>query len=213
MPHEGPPRAPDARTEYLGHLAEADALGVIDTEDPAYRRAAEQWYRANAGLVQKFNQRRLSERERAALFGSAFHLIEHLPEYRDHPERVTNPAPPVLRDLRLAVAEGLELATEAEMERVKAFTAVGSPIDKHLGIDGFLRIEGRTPHEPATYVTLDYTINPEKERSRADVLIKKLPDPDLAEEAYVEAVDRAGEEVVNQYRRKVLVRRERPPGR
>ena len=209
MTYEKPGRIQDAAIERSGAIAEAYALGTIDTSDPTYRAAAEAWYEKNEELVRKFNERRLSERERNALFGASFRLIENLPEYRDRPERATDPDRPLLRDLRLAVAEGLELASDTDMERVAVFTAVGSPIDKHLGIDGFFRIRAADRSQPAIYVTFDYTINEYKDKTRADVLIREVPDPDLAEAAYVAATDRAGAEVVNEYRRKLILRERR----
>lgn len=209
---EGLQKPTDAAVESSGTVAEADALGVVNTEDPKYRTAAEAWYAENEGLVRKFNERRLSVRERAALFGSSFSLIENLPENRDHPERATNPETQPLRDLRLAVAEGLEFVTDMDMERVKIFTAVGSPIDKQLGIDGFIRIDGPDVYQSPVFVSFDYTTNPHKDKTRADVLIRRLPDPDLAETDYIAAVDRAGAELVNEYRRKLLLR-QRPQRR
>ena len=209
MGSEGPHRVPDAAIEYSGVIAEADAFGVIDTESPQYRVMAEAWCAKYADLIAKFRQGTLSERERSAIFGSAFHLIENLPQYRDHPERATNPRERALADLRIQVGDGLELFTDEQMERIRAYTAVGSVVDRALGIDGFLKIAPPDHHHRSVYVTFDYTINPEKNKTRAAVLIKRLPDPDLAEKDYVVAVDAAGAAIVNEYRRQVLLREQR----
>lgn len=199
----------EAAKERSGHLAESEMVGSIDTDDPDYRRAAEQWYGANGGLVQKFREGRLSERERAALFSGAWRLIENLPEYRQRPERTTNPPSPLLRDLRIAVADRLEFVSEEDLDRIKAFTAVGTPIDKHLGIDFFLRVDPKDRARLPIHVSGDYTIEEGKERTRADVLVKQLPNPDTDDEAYVAAVDQVADAFVLQYRRQMM-RTERP---
>lgn len=211
MKYEGPRQAADAALEHVGTIAEADALGTINTEHPEYRVKAEEWLTTYGDLVTKFRdpEGKLSERERNALFGSAFRLIEGLPEYRDHPERATNPPERVLADLRIQVGDGLELLTDEEMERIRAYTTVGSVVDRALGVDGFLRIAPPDRYHPPAYVSFDYTINPEKNRTRADVLIRRLPDLDLAEQDYVAAVDAAGAAIVNEYRRKLLLREQR----
>ena len=194
----------EAAKERSGSLAESEMIGSIDTADPEYRRAAEQWYGINRELVQKFHEGRLSERERGALFSGAWRLVENLPEYRLHPERATNPESPLLRDLRIALADRLAFVSEPDLDRIKAFTAVGTPIDKHLGIDFFLRIDPKDRSRLPIHISGDYTIESSKVRTRADVLVKQLPNPDLDDEAYVAEVDRTADDFVLQYRRQLM---------
>ena len=199
----------EAAKERSGFLAESEMVGSVDTDDPEYRRAAEQWYGANGELVQKFHEGRLSERERGALFSGAWRLIENLPEYQLHPERTTNPGLPLLRDLRIALADRLEFVSESDLDRIKAFTAVGTPIDKHLGIDFFLRVDPKDRSQLPIRISGDYSIESSKTRTRADVLVKQLPNPDTDADAYVAAVDQVADGFVFQYRRQ-LMRTERP---
>ncbi|MBI2055337.1 MAG: hypothetical protein HYT42_00365 [Candidatus Sungbacteria bacterium] len=199
MSYEGKLNPAEAGLERSGTLAEANMLGAIDAHNPLYQERAREWVSKNAGLLEKFRARRLSEREHNVLFNSAFHFIENLPENRSNPDRALNPDYPLLKDLRSALAAGgLELVGRAA-KRVKAYSAVGSPVDFSLGVDGFLRIDGHDISQPPIYVTFDYTLNAGKDRTRADVLIKELPDPDEAEERYRAAVSQAAHQVFLQY--------------
>lgn len=209
MSAESPDTATSKKIERSGRIAEADLFGTVDIHDPAYREAAEQWVSKSELLVQKLNARTLSEREQNALLGSAYRLIENLPEYRNHPERRVNPDRPALRDLRLALAEGLEFQSDEDVDRIEAYSAIGSIVDHALSLDGFFKVRGKTSADLPICISFDYTINKDKNRTRADVLIKQLPDPDLEEDAYVRAIDNAGLAMTREYRRKIELRERR----
>ncbi len=78
---------------------------------------------------------------------------------KHQPERETS----FVRELRAKVAEGLG----ASVDVVKFFTAVGkNPMDRMHGIDAALMVGSVT-------VTLDLTKNPNKDSTKADVLLKE----------------------------------------
>lgn len=81
------------------------------------------------------------------------------------------------------------IAIQREFERqglcVPFYTAVGSALDYHHGVDGFFEFRG-------VVVTIDVTMNPEKSIAKADVVVH--PD-DLADIPLLAA--RIGRELIN----------------
>lgn len=61
---------------------------------------------------------------------------------------------------------------------IRFYTAVGSTLDKMHSVDGFFEFEGKVT------VTLDLTMNPEKDACKADVLVCERDLADLPALAY-----------------------------
>lgn len=107
-------------------------------------------------------------------YGQALELAKKL--QKNEP---TAPTKPFLRDLREAVADELGLATTEDLENLKAYTAVGTPLDKLHGVDAFISVRDADGFEATA--TLDATLREEKLQgelpSRSDILIGEIIDP------------------------------------
>jgi hypothetical protein len=102
----------------------------------------------------------------------------------------TNPNTDFLRELRLAIADELGLHEIEEMEKIKVFSAIRSPLDV-IGIDGFVtwQINGKE-----IVVTLDASLR-EKEFGEADIIFGELPDPKENEEDYLKEIEKIARKV------------------
>lgn len=159
---------------YTGKMNERDFIGEVDVQNPAYLTAVSVAQRPDGYVT----------------FRAALRLAK-----QHQPWDPTNPQKDFSRDLRLEVIDRLGLATET-YDRVKCYTAVGTPFDILHGVDGFLELE-----DPATRtvrrVTFDLSLR-DKGGQKADLLIPELPDPQGEETAYLSAVKQHGEAVVAQ---------------
>lgn len=100
-------------------------------------------------------------------------------------EDPTNPTRPFANELRLAVAEELGLESNDEMDLLRYYSAVGTPLDVFHGIDGWIEFNnGRIPRS----VTMDVTRNKLKDEHKADLIVHEVPDPSEDEEKFMKAV-------------------------
>jgi hypothetical protein len=123
-------------------------------------------------------------------FWKAVELVKKL-----QPSDPTNPAKGFLKDLRLEVIDTLlnfssekikenpkiknfQVNLGSDEDRVKIFTAVGSPLDIYHGVDGFIEFEGKNGKKQI--VTFDVSLDKLKmnKQPRANIiLIGEVPDP------------------------------------
>lgn len=189
--------------EVGGKLSEHGALGAIDIRSPEYQSAYVAFVQRNRQLLEKFRARgirSLTKEERKKLFSEGVKMVESLPA-----ENPTHPQKPLLRDLRLGVANLLELQGE-DIDLVKIYSSIGTPIDRLFGADVFIRLDD-VAGKHGIYATFDYTTGRKKlKESGADVLIANLPDPDLAEAEYLKAVDGVAYDAV-----RIILRRKTSP--
>lgn len=111
---------------------------------------------------------------------------------RFQPGNPENPDKAFLKEILLAVQD--ELGIDPDSGSVKAYTAIGTPLDKFHGVDAFLSIE----HEGRKLmVTIDATKRPEKQAGggKADIIVGELPNPDEDEEGFLKAVEKIGERI------------------
>jgi hypothetical protein len=172
----------DAR--YLGPEYEFDLIGEIKTDDPAYQ--AELLKLQLEAKARGYNPRQTN----SLPFREAIELTKKF-----QPSDPTNPQKDFAREMRLSLAEKLNLESDEDMNRLKFFTSVGGPLDAH-GIDGFFVFsytdkDGRTKE---CAVSFDVTRNPKKdEATKADFLIGgDIPDPSddgFNEKDYLEKID------------------------
>lgn len=101
------------------------------------------------------------------------------------PQDPTNPWKAFPRELRLAIGEKLGIIEDDEaMDRLRYYTAVGSPLDAFHGVDAMIELEGKAPKEESRRVTFDVTLKSEpeaKEGAKADVVVRELHDEDSPE--------------------------------
>ncbi len=152
------------RDYYSGRMNERDALGEFQ-RSPAFVKA----YRAAA-----------NERGYTNYHDSMSLVVDH---YQGDP---TNPTKPLARELRMAVIEELGLEDDADMDRIKFYSALGTPLDVFHGVDAWIEFipENGVPRR----VTIDVTLDPSKETHKADVIIQEVPDPSENEKRFLKIV-------------------------
>ncbi len=177
------------REFYSGRLNESDVLGDFRPTPDGVKA-----FKAEAG------DRGYIARGRA---------IELVREFTK--EDPTNPGKPFARELRLAVIDELGLEDEGDMDRIRFYSAVGSPLDIFHGVDGW--IEFVPDKGSPSMVTIDVTLNPEKLTHKADIIVQEVPDPTENEKRFLELVyDEYAPKVADQLRVAVemmMLRRER----
>ncbi len=126
-------------------------------------------------------------------------LIEIVKKYQRFDP--TNPSVDFLRELRLAVIDELNLKTPKEMDKVKAYSALDTPLDA-IGIDGFVTLK---INDREAVVTFDATLRKEKleELREADIVFGELPDSVEDEEGYLKAISELAEKAVNVLRKQI----------
>lgn len=171
----------------LGHAYEKRVLGTFFTKsEKAYKDA-----------IAIEAQRLKSETERFRR-EDGFRIVREF--YGGDPK---NPAQQIARDIRLAVAEQLELEDDADIDRLLYYTAVGTPLDEYHGIDAW--IEYKDSEGQVAMATLDVTLNKEKMAfgHKADVLIGEIPDAQKDEDGYLEIIDSCAEQIANSIQRQL----------
>lgn len=130
-----------------------------------------------------------------------YRLVKEM--YRGDP---AEPESAIAKDLRIAVADALGLSGDEE-ENLSFYTAVGTPIDHRMGVDGFFEYKDpKTGHRARA--TVDVTLRKSKvsgeDAAKADVVIGELPDavdPDEADD-YLDAIDEYGRRIAERLRPK-----------
>lgn len=188
---ECPAYQPDAKVEkpklggevrYSGTEFEYDLFGQADVRNPEYQKALKA-----AGA---------DPRTGYLPFGKAVELAQKF-----QPGDPTNPKKDYLRELLFAVQEKLDIDPDDEPDSVRAYTAVGTPLDKFHGVDAFISKKGERKD---ILVTLDATLRPEKinEGWKADLMVGDLPSAEEDEDAYLQAIDDMAEKIAAKIREK-----------
>lgn len=166
------------RDYYSGRLYERDYLGEARVTDE-FREAWRKLRRNASGRLERLED--LYDLVKLAQDGDP-----------------TNPKKDFARELRLAVADELNVEEEG-LEGLRFYTAVGTPLD-NLGVDAF--VECRAKNGLDYRVTLDITMNRDKVESghRADVIVGELPDPE--DDGYLEAVESYAKKIADVLRRR-----------
>lgn len=129
-------------------------------------------------------------------------------------EDPTNPSKPFAKELRLAVIDQLGLEDDEDLDRIRFYSAVGTPLDVFHGVDGWIEFCSETGFP--IMVTLDVTKDPErvvekKEQGKVDLIILEMPDPSEDEKGFMNAVDISAREIARRmkpYVNTMLRRRE-----
>lgn len=163
-------------------------LDEVDIRDPRYEKA----------LRERIS---IGPRGRYVNYKDAMELTKAF-----QPADPTNPKKDFLRELRLAVIDELGLNAGAE-ERVKAYTAVGTPLDKLHGVDGFMTIKTEDGAEVA--VTFDVTLR-DKAYKKADLVIGEPPNPHEDEEGYLKLIEEYAAQIADKFKQKTGRFKKRP---
>ncbi|HCC21864.1 hypothetical protein A2480_02145 [Candidatus Uhrbacteria bacterium RIFOXYC2_FULL_47_19] len=166
----------DEKRNYgeTGRTFEFLMLGEIDTKDPKYKRLLSK-------LSDGSSKPNYLDRNRA------ISLVKE-----SQPGDPENPSRPFFKDLLIEVQDGLE--NNNIQAKVKAFTAVGTPLDYLHGIDAFLTV---TLQGKEYICTIDVTLNQDKQNfgHKADLIIGELSDPTngkTSEEKYLKEIEKIG---------------------
>lgn len=165
---------PERSSGETGHLFEWQYIGEIDTKNPKYQTELEKVRREEekAGMTDGYIR-----------FRKAMELAKKFQPYDP-----TNPNKHFARDIRIELQDLLGLTTEEEMDRVKFYTAVGSPLDRRHSVDAFIEY---TDEKGETFrATFDLTTNPQKQAYKTDIVVqmKDIPDPNSDKKEYNEAI-------------------------
>jgi hypothetical protein len=162
-------RTPEKSTrDYSGRELELDLFGSMDIGNPKYKA---ELARATTDPISGY-----------VPFQPSMELVRKF-----QPAPATEPKKDFFRELRIAVQEKLGVDIGKDPDSVKAFTAVGSPLDKFHGTDAFISY---TDKGRECLVTLDASLRPEKQAYgwKADLIIGDVPTPEDDEKGYLEVI-------------------------
>ncbi len=174
----------ESRLGLTGNLFETEQIGTIDTSNPEYQKALR--------LAQEKEAK--SGKEGGYLrFRTALELVKQF-----QPGDPTNPQKPFSREIRIALQDLLRLETPEDYDRIKFYTAVGTPLDTFHGVDAFVEFEKENPQTKKVDVyraTFDFTTNPKKQGYKSDIIVqeKELPDPKLESDDFLTAIQNFAE--------------------
>jgi len=157
--------------EQTGHLFEWQFIGEVDTTSREYQKELKKLQEgaAEEGVINGF-----IPREKAIELAKKF-----------QPFDPTHPNKPFARDIRISLLDlmiGKNMITDSEedQDRVKFYTAVGTPLDKFHGTDAF--IEFKNSDDKKYLITFDLTVRKNISKAKSDVIVFELPDPNIEEE-------------------------------
>ena len=164
---------------YSGRELETDVFGSFKKSKKfidAYRAAA-----GESGYV---------------TYGLAMDLIRQFGE-----SDPTNPDKEFATDLRIEISERLGLSPEEE-DRLKFYSAVGTPLDLYHGVDAWLEYELSETGERIS-LTMDVTKRGDKisEGHKADFIIPEAPEPES--DAYLGFVEEQATEIPGQLKMRI----------
>jgi hypothetical protein len=177
----------ESKSEQTGNIFEWQFIGEIDTSSREYQKELHKL------------------QEEAAQKGS---IDGHIPYKKAvelatkfQPFDPTHPNKPFARDVRISlldlmISKGMITDSEDDQDRIKFYTSVKTPLDVFHGIDAFVQF--KDSNEKKYLITFDLTLNTQKKEYKSDIIVNKLPDPNLDEEKIQYLA------VVEQYAQKAL---------
>jgi hypothetical protein len=171
------PNAKGSDVRYSGTEFEYDMFDQVNVRDPQFRE----------------EMARLGAKESGYLpFTKAVELTKKF-----QPGDPANPRKDFYRELLIALQE--KLGVDPESGDLKAYTAVGTPLDKFHGVDAFITLN-RKGRE--TMVTMDATLRKEKLDGgwKADVMVGEVPASEENEDAYLDAIGTIADKVANKFK-------------
>lgn len=161
----------ESKFEQTGNLFEWQFIGEVDTNSREYQKELR---RLQEEAAQKGATQGHIPYEKALELAKRF-----------QPFDPTHPNKPFARDIRISLLDlminkGLITDSEEDQDRIKFYTAVKTPLDTFHSVDAF--VEFKDLDDKKYLVTFDLTLNPHKKEHRSDIIVTKLPDPNLDEE-------------------------------
>ena len=174
----------ESKFEQTGDIFEWQFIGQVDTKNPEYQKALQE--------AQKEEEKEGLKNDYIR-FKKAVELAKKFQPYDP-----ANPDKPFARDIRIALQELLKLTSDEEMDRVKFYTASGTPLDKFHGVDAFIEYE-ESPQKDPYRATFDFTINPQKQAYKSGIVVigEDLPDPKLNPKEYLQKIEEFAAKVLS----------------
>lgn len=145
----------------IGKGNASEHLGVIDAESPAYRKLLKKH-----GINPDAPQYDENGKPSYLSFKDAVQIAREAQPWPDS----ANPEKDFLRDLRLAVADELGIVKEEELDGLRAYTAVGSPLEHMHGINFFIEYIKTGERTPLRAFGDVVTENFEKKRKKSGAI-------------------------------------------
>lgn len=161
----------ESKFEQTGNIFEWQYIGEVDTNSREYQK---ELLRLQEEAAEKGSTRGHIPYEEAMELARKF-----------QPFDPTHPNKPFARDVRISLLDlminkKLITNSEEDQDRVKFYTAVKTPLDTFHDVDAF--VEFKDLDNKKYLVTFDLTLNPQKQKYKSDIIVTKLPDPNLDEE-------------------------------
>lgn len=175
-----PAHVPDTKgsgVRYSGTEFEYDMFGEVNVRDPEFRAEMAKLGAKESGYLP---------------YDRSIELAKKF-----QPGDPTNPRKDFYRELLIALQE--KLGINPESGDLRAYTAVGTPLDKFHGVDAFVTL-GRGGRELT--VTMDATLRKEKLEGgwKADVMVGEVPDPEENEDAYLGAIETVADKLASKFK-------------
>ncbi|MDO8442860.1 MAG: hypothetical protein Q7S81_01175 [bacterium] len=161
----------ESKFEQTGNLFEWQFIGEVDINSREYQK---ELHKLQEEAAQKGASNGHIPYEEAMELARKF-----------QPFDPTHPNKPFARDVRISLLDLMinkKLITDSEEDQdcIKFYTAVKTPLDTFHSVDAFIEFKDLKGKKYLT--TFDLTLNPRKKEHRSDIIVTKLPDPNLDED-------------------------------
>lgn len=176
-----------------GREAEEGFLGSVDNANTKYRAALLR-RGIPEGLLQNMSGRPLPH----ISFRDALEIAKIGQPWKDP----ANPEKDFLRELRIEIADRLGIGADKEaLDRLRVYTAVGSPLDLLHGVDAFFEFDKK--NGTRLWVFLDITNAPAHKQEKLGVMIvdaNAIGDPAENEREYQKSIEALAAEIAMKFR-------------
>lgn len=181
------------RDTMTGREAEKGFLGEADNANKKYRASL-----LRRGIPEGLLQNMPEQELPYISFRDALDMAKIAQPWKDP----TNPEKDFLRDLRIEVADRLGIGNDEQaLDRLRAYTAIGSPLDLLHGVDCFMEYEKKNGANLRVF--MDITNDPEHKKGKPGVLtIDANAIGDAADNAkkYLESIETLAAEIARKFR-------------
>ncbi len=173
----------ESKLILTGNLFETEQIGEVDVKNQKYLETLKKVVAEEAGHGMKSGYIR---------FQKGIELAKKF-----QPCDPANPTKPFGKEIIIALQDLLKFESEEDMDRIKFYTASGTPLDKLHGVDAFLELEDKD--KKVYRATFDLTVNPNKKAYKSDIVVleQNLPDPTLKPKEYLEAIESYAKQVLS----------------
>lgn len=169
--------------ERSGRIYEHNLFGEVKTDSPSYKEEIRKCKPDSSGYIP---------------FKCALEVVKKF-----QPGDPVNPSHEFANTIRIAVIDELGIEDPEQMEKIRFYTAVGSPLDHWHGVDAFIEVDfGNGKKEISTFnssLRQDRAV----EDIKADILVGSLPDPEESEKEYWKKIEEIAKKAAEKIRPRV----------